>query len=310
MCTLAWNYRGGGNRRTVRELVVLCQTHNPSLVFLCETRQSEEKMEKLRWRLGLRGFEGIGSDGRSGGLALYWHESLHVEVKGKSNRYIDVCVRKRLENPTWQATFVYGEPRVENQHHMWSLLSDLRANNDEPWLVMGDYNEALWQHEHMSRCARPEAQMVAFHDVLATCELMDLGFKGFPFTYDNHQAGINNVKGQLDQACADSAWRDLFPSAGVEHLVSPRSDHCPILLHWREKAQRPRNCMDRYEIVWERDASLGKIISKAWERAQHEGNLGNVVVSLKQVMKELKVWSKEKFGNVRRELEELRKELV
>lgn len=62
--------------------------------------------------------------------------------------------------------------------------------------------------------------------------------------------------------------------------------------------------------MWERDAALGEIISNAWRRAQPVGNLGNMALSLKKVMEELKAWSKENFGNVRRELESLRKELA
>ena len=36
--------------------------------------------EEDRGRLGLKGFCGVGSDGMSGGLALYWHESYVVEI--------------------------------------------------------------------------------------------------------------------------------------------------------------------------------------------------------------------------------------
>ena len=57
MNLLSWNCRGGGNSRTVRDLVSLVQAHFPSIVFLCETRQSKNKMKRLRARLGLRGFD-------------------------------------------------------------------------------------------------------------------------------------------------------------------------------------------------------------------------------------------------------------
>ena len=61
----------GGDRRTVREVLALSKANNPKLVFLCETRKVSVKVEKLRWRLGLKGFHGVDSDGRSGGLALF-----------------------------------------------------------------------------------------------------------------------------------------------------------------------------------------------------------------------------------------------
>ena len=73
---------------------------------------------------------------------------------------------------------------------------------DAPWLMAGDFNEALWQHEHFSRISRGESQMEAFRDTLFVCELLDLGFSGAPYTYDNGQLGIGNVRGRLDRACA------------------------------------------------------------------------------------------------------------
>ena len=77
---LVWNCRGVGNRRTVREVLALTKENNPKVVFLYETRQTANKVEKMRWRLSLKGFHGVESDGRCGGLALFWHESLIVTV--------------------------------------------------------------------------------------------------------------------------------------------------------------------------------------------------------------------------------------
>jgi hypothetical protein len=92
------------------------------MVFLCETRQKAEKMRRLRGRLGLKGFTGLDSEGRSGGLALFWSENLHVEVQEVTTRYIDMFLRLSPQEPLWHLTCVYGEPRVENRHNMWSKL--------------------------------------------------------------------------------------------------------------------------------------------------------------------------------------------
>jgi exonuclease III len=200
------------------------------LLFLCETRQKSERVEKLKRRLGLTGFVGCDSDGMSGGVALFWHDSIVVQVKEVTPRFIDVHVREDDTAPVWHATFVYGEPRAENRHRMWSALCDLRASSALPWFVVGDFNEALWQHEHLSICRRPKNQMSAFRDALIVCELKDLGFQGVPFTYDNRRSGRANVKVRLDGALADDRWRDLFSVTTVVHLVTPCSDHCPLLV--------------------------------------------------------------------------------
>lgn len=144
MNCLSWNCRGVGGSRTVRGLVTLSKQYQAQFVFLCETRQSDEKVSRLRSRLGLRGFAGVSCVGFSGGLALFWNDQLHVEVKELNARFIDVYIHASATAPLWRLTCVYGEPRVENRHLMWSQLSDLKANSDLPWLIMGDFNEAVW----------------------------------------------------------------------------------------------------------------------------------------------------------------------
>ena len=71
MTTLGWNSRGLGQPATVQELVCLVQTYKPCLVFICETRQSTERVENLRFRIGMKECFHVKGDGKGGGLALY-----------------------------------------------------------------------------------------------------------------------------------------------------------------------------------------------------------------------------------------------
>ena len=112
-------------------------------------------MKRYRARLGLQGFDAVDSIGNSGGLALFWHESLSVEVVFSNQRCIDAQVKAGADDPPWRLTCVYGEPRVEDQHNMWSLLENLSAQSDLPWLVVGDFNECMWDFEHFSMTPRP-----------------------------------------------------------------------------------------------------------------------------------------------------------
>jgi len=88
MNALAWNCRGVGNPRTVRDLAAIVQSYDPKLVFLSETRQSEEQLKALRWRLGLKGCLAKSSVGRSGGIALFWDDSLKIDLITITNKLI------------------------------------------------------------------------------------------------------------------------------------------------------------------------------------------------------------------------------
>jgi hypothetical protein len=44
----------------------------------------------------------------SGGLALFWHESMFVEIKDMNNFFIDAYIRMSPDEPMWRITCVYG----------------------------------------------------------------------------------------------------------------------------------------------------------------------------------------------------------
>lgn len=230
-------------------------------------------MRRIRARIGLKGFDGVDSNGMSGGLALFWHESYVVEILDKEDRYIDLLVREHADAVQWRVTFVYGEPRVENHHLMWSKLQGLKNVSDRPWLVIGDFNEALWDFEHLSASPRPEQQMIAFRDALEVCGLVDLGFSGIPFTYDNLRSGAANVKVRLDRATATNDWRNLFPFYTVKHVVSPCSDHVALVLQGAPDTGQQGPKARRYEVFWERDMSLPDVIKEAWDSVGSVDNL-------------------------------------
>ena len=92
MTLLSWNCQGLGQPRTVRELVCLVRTYKPKLVFLSETRQSSEYVNKLRWMLGLKHCIVQPGVGKSAGIALFYDESIEIKKLAVGPRYIDVLI--------------------------------------------------------------------------------------------------------------------------------------------------------------------------------------------------------------------------
>jgi hypothetical protein len=200
---------------------------------------------------------------------------MEVVLLVPSSRFIDVRVKDCDSNQWNRITFVYGEPRVENHHLMWETLRRLHAVSNLLWLVIGDFNQVMWGCEHFSASLRSERQMEIFRGILSDCDLTGFSFCGVPYTYDNHRFGDANVR---VWAVADSNWRDLFAEAKVHHLVTSRSDHCPLLVElkkdcWENKGSR----MFRYEITWERVNLLSAEIKSAWFSSADHESLRNLV---------------------------------
>uniref|UniRef100_A0A453HUU9 Endonuclease/exonuclease/phosphatase domain-containing protein n=1 Tax=Aegilops tauschii subsp. strangulata TaxID=200361 RepID=A0A453HUU9_AEGTS len=150
--------------------------------------------------------------------------------------------------------------------------------------------------------------MVAFRDALEVCGLVDLGFVGVPFTYDNKRSRASNVKVRLDRAVATNEWRNMFAFSSILHIPSPCSDHVAVLLKGSADPGPSRKSSRRYELFWERDAALPEVIKEAWAAVGGVQNLAQLRDALSKTMVSLGVWSK-KFGNIRREIAKSRSQL-
>ena len=156
--------------------------------------------------------------GKGAGIAMYLNDSVEIKKLSVGPRYIDVLIRNNPSEMWWRGTFVYGEPRVQDRRHMWNLLKRIKHHSSTPWLVIGDFNETLWQSEHFSVSKRSEKQMADFREVLSWCNLHDLGYRGPGWTFDNKQEGRRNVKARLDRGVATPCWSNRFQNAQVEHI--------------------------------------------------------------------------------------------
>ncbi|TVU49586.1 hypothetical protein EJB05_00900, partial [Eragrostis curvula] len=92
MKTLSWNCCGIGNPATVKELRDLAKDYAPSVLFIMETQIDKYRVENLRYTLGFDNSFAVNSDGRSGGLGLFWQNDVVVSIKKYSNYHIDTIV--------------------------------------------------------------------------------------------------------------------------------------------------------------------------------------------------------------------------
>lgn len=80
-------------------------------------------------------------------------------------------------------------------------------------MFIGDYNEILVSKEKQGRLLKAQHLMQEFRIVLLHCGLIDLGFMGNRFSWNNGREGDAYVQLRLDQAYATLEWREIFPQA-------------------------------------------------------------------------------------------------
>ena len=250
MNLLSWNCRGLGRDSTVGELRWLVKQYRPSLLFLSETKMREEKVRRFMWSLGYNGCLAVNCTGRSGGLALFWSTcTTCVCLQYVCKNFIDVKI-KEDSGLMWRASFVYGEPKAELRHIFWNRLRFLKAQWNGPWICMGDFNEVIYNDEHLGTCTRGEAQMCQFRECLEDCQLVDLGFSGPKYTWNNRQQGRDNMRVRLDRAVANGPFIQIFDTQ-VQNIITTSSDHYAVLVSLDRAGERRQNEGFNYNFKYE-----------------------------------------------------------
>jgi hypothetical protein len=147
------------------------------------------------------------SNGRSGGVILFWKKEVIIQQIFSAPNYIDVRVVEGT-NKIWRLTGIYGEPRLQDKYKTWDKLRDLHNQYDLPWVVIGNFNEICFSHEKDGGNARPPRFMQAFREALDDCGLEDLGFTGDPFTWK-----CGRMRQRLDRVVATNSWSLMHPGA-------------------------------------------------------------------------------------------------
>ena len=160
---------------------------------------------------------------------------------------------------------------------------------------------------------RNEAQMVAFRECLTDCRLIDLGYSGYDYTWDNKREGDANVQCRLDRATATEPFMSMFPLTVVQHVMTEESYHAALLINVASSLDHKPQAASRgfvFEEMWTKHETYDDMFQDAWDNRRMQGsNLCELWQNLQDMSGHMKRWSFDTFGSVRRELRRLRAEL-
>ena len=172
-----------------------------------------------------------------------------------------------------------------------------------------DFNEIIKQSEKLGGRLRPYAQMQIFRDALDECELMDLGFKGFPYTWSKHYRNGFSIWEWLDRAVASYEWFSKFPSSQVHHIDSTTSHHKILWVELSDLDFQKKKKVFRFEEMWLAEKGCGELVEGIWQVNYDVVEEKKVLRKLDTCSRELTHWSKECFGNIKHKLEKKKKQL-
>lgn len=138
-------------------------------------------------------------------------------------------------------------------------------------------------------------EIPSFTDWINSQSSVDLHLKGAAFTWSNHQSPP--ILSRLNRFLVSREWLDLYPEVCQIAPPKPASDHCPILLD--SNCERCGPAPFCFELMWLEEKKFSQMVTDWWKEIQVQGWAGHrLMVKLKLLKSKLKVWAREKFGDV------------
>ncbi|XP_075091919.1 uncharacterized protein LOC142172057 [Nicotiana tabacum] len=156
----------------------------------------------------------------------------------------------------------------------------------------GDFNEVLKARDKFGGNRISATRANHFWNCINKCNLIDLGFKGNKYTWNNKRySNIHSpILERLDRCLATSDLIEMYPNASVSHLPRTYSDHCPLLISLYN-VQTNHNRPFRFETMWYGHPDLPLIIHQSFS---NNDKLAHATCEFQHsVLK----WNKEVFGN-------------
>ncbi|XP_071914102.1 uncharacterized protein [Coffea arabica] len=238
MKVVVWNCRGAGGPLTIPQLKEVLNFHSPKMVFLCETKHQGKFMRKVQRRIGFENSHLVDSDGKAGGLALFWNNEVKIDQIRNKEWYISARVKDKETNCHWWFVGVYASIDSNVRKEQWKVLEDRMKEWGEAWIITGDFNDLRSNEEKWGGRDRTAGSFREFNRFITANNMLDLGYHGVPWTWNNSWEGDGEVKERLDRCLCSTEWVQLYERVRCNHVETEASDHLMLI---RTKKGRKRD---------------------------------------------------------------------
>ncbi|XP_074289227.1 uncharacterized protein LOC141614378 [Silene latifolia] len=248
---------------------------------------------KLGTILGYKGQSRVNANGFSGGIWLYWNTDIViVHPVNEHRQFITIEIARNGELP-WFFSAVYASPDPSNRRELWVELENFARNNNQPWLLAGDFNETRSLSERQGGDSNMARRCENFNNWIENCVLLKLAFSGASYTWGRGNSVETRQSARFDRALCNATWGIMFEDAMVRHLPAFQSDHCPLFIS--PNGFVPLNSLNRpfrFQACWMTHGKFKNFIEDSWPSE------GSFLSRLDLLSKKLQTWNSDVFGDI------------
>ena len=294
---ITWNIRGLNSIHKLDVVRNFVREQNPDFLLLQETKMQKEKAEQIKAFKNYT-IKASSSEGASGGTMMLWRKSSFSGTILSANKYLMIAKISSSEHKLdWYIVNIYAPNLKSHRKKVWDEISKFKSLDfSGRWLIMGDFNVPLYDHEKMGGNASQIEGRMDLREFINKEGLMDLDLHGIQFTWSNKRVGKNCIQARLDRALISPDWTKDFVCK-LEALQKVGSDHFPLFLNVFKTCSK-KNFPFRFEKMWMQHPQFAGKLEEWWNIKIDGSALFRVTSKLKNVKKNVKFWNKNCFGNI------------
>ncbi|XP_027093499.1 uncharacterized protein [Coffea arabica] len=173
----------------------------------------------------------------------------------------------------------------------WEILSERRRLWNNKIVLIGDFTDIVFNDEKWGGKTRESWSFSKFKNFIARNELVDLGFEGLPWTWNNNWSSGKKIKERLDRALTSVEWCRNNSEANLMHIQTVASDHDMLLMDTRPVTKRWRRRF-QFDARWLQYPKVENVVDSAWEKQQLGSRGYRITRKIKECRLALKVWNK------------------
>ncbi|KAL8544459.1 hypothetical protein ACS0TY_004856 [Phlomoides rotata] len=202
---------------------------------------------------------------------------------------------------------VYAPCSYAEKKGVWDTIRLVMDQYSEACIcVVGDFNAIRSPEERVGRGEVGDVRDMAYFDeFISISNLVDMPLSGRTFTCYRPDG---TCKSKLDRILVNSEWIARWLNQILKGLSRTLSDHCPIYMASERKDWGPRPF--RFINAWVKHPNFKEFFEAKWSSYQVNGwAVFRLKEKLKLLRNDLKVWNKEVFGELDKNIREKQGEI-